>query len=276
MLSGIKTAAQGLFFGAAIMGTPKNQPTNTKLKEIITGAEGTTEEDARARGFNSAYDVPYGYGQYLKPDKPLSTMTLDEVDAFQIKLINATRGKVPGAEPDEGTSAVGKYQIIRPTLKSLTEDLPGSTIFSAQLQEKLASKLIAERIKQGGGDTKQTVLALSQEFASLPMDESGRSFYGQPVGTTYNELAQAIEQQLVADKIIEKFRSILQKPTKGANINSQGDPEPNAGATQIVMVPMPSNENAGGALPPASAEQKNRSTLDNSGSLRLRLGLNAD
>lgn len=259
--------------------TPKDKTprVGSSLKDTITQAEGTTDKAAKAKGFKSAYDVPYGYGKYITPDKPLSTMTLDEVDAFQIKLINATKGKVPGAKPTEGTSAVGKYQFIRPTLKSLTEDLPGSTIFSPQLQEKLGSKLIAQRIEQGGGDTRKTILALSQEFASLPMDESGRSFYGQPVGVSYNDLAQAVDKSFAADKIVKRFEVVMDKIKKGSDINNQGDPESDQEPqAQLVILPLPSaNENAGGSSPSASSKSSMSGTIDKAGSLLLRLGLNA-
>lgn len=278
-MSMVKNAGLIMFGGAAIVGGAKTETTSEtspRLKQIITQAEGTTDSAAKARGFESAYDVPYGYDKYLAPHKPLSTMTLDEVDAFQIKLINATKGEVPGAKPTEGTSAVGKYQFIRPTLRDLTKDLPGSTIFSPQLQERLGNKLIAKRIKQGGGDTKKTILALSQEFASLPMDESGRSFYNQPVGVSYNDLSQAVNQNFAVDRIIKKYQAVMEKNKKGSDINSQGDPESDSPTAQIVVVPINSgNENAGGSSPPASTKSTMSGTKDKAGSLLLRLGLNA-
>ena len=41
-------------------------------------------------------------------------MTLAELYNYQNKLINATKGKVPGTTL--GTSAVGKYQILKKSL----------------------------------------------------------------------------------------------------------------------------------------------------------------
>ena len=39
------------------------------------------------------YELVYGHGKFVKPNKSLRKMTLAEVEEYQIDLINATKGK---------------------------------------------------------------------------------------------------------------------------------------------------------------------------------------
>ena len=112
-------------------------------------------------------DVVYGFGKFAKPPKPISSMTIGEVQNFQKnELIPATRGKV-GAGPDKGTGAVGTYQIVYNTLKDYAPKVLGpnwrNTPFTADVQDRIA-KAIYEDVKDGN---------LKDTWAGLPNNRPG-------------------------------------------------------------------------------------------------------
>ena len=102
------------------------------------------------------YDMVYDYGNTLAPSKPVSEMTLKELYDFQTKLIAATKGKVKGT--DKGTSAVGKYQVVRTSLfgEGGTAEKPSKnswanklnlkadTIYTPEIQEKIGMLALTE------------------------------------------------------------------------------------------------------------------------------------
>lgn len=113
-------------------------------------------------------DVVFGFGKFGSPSKPLSTLSIGEVQDFQRNtLIPNTRGKV-GAGPGKGTGAVGTYQITYGTLQEYAPKVLGSnwrnTPFTADVQERLA-KAIYNDVK--GGDLKDT-------WAGLPSNRPGQ------------------------------------------------------------------------------------------------------
>ena len=117
-------------------------------------------------GGNSA-DVVYGFGEYARPSKPISTMTISEVQDFQKnKLIPATRGEI-GKGPRIGTGAVGTYQIVYETLKDYAPKVLGpnwrNTPFTADVQDRIA-KAIYEDNKNGN---------LKKIWAGLPNNRPG-------------------------------------------------------------------------------------------------------
>jgi len=129
------------------------------LLDAISVGEGATPAELSNQGSNiTAYDLVYGYKLYLTPSKPISTMTLKELHTFQSKLKNITRGKVKGAASDEGTSAVGKYQVLqnslfgeggtaeKPKKDSWAEKLKltGNTIYTPELQERIGRLALKE------------------------------------------------------------------------------------------------------------------------------------
>src|ERR1035437_3490013 len=87
------------------------------------------------------YDSWYGHVPSATPDKPISSMTLDEVYAYQDKLVNATQGLVTYKGQKVGTSAVGQSQFLKSTLQDYAKklNLPGSTIFSDRKSTRLNS-----------------------------------------------------------------------------------------------------------------------------------------
>jgi len=112
-------------------------------------------------------DVVFGFGKFGSPSKPLSTLSIGEVQDFQRNtLIPNTRGKV-GAGPDKGTGAVGAYQITYGTLQDYAPKVLGSNWrdkpFTADVQEQIA-KAIYDDVK--GGNLKDT-------WAGLPSNRPG-------------------------------------------------------------------------------------------------------
>ena len=184
------------------------------LLETIARGEGTSDIQSQQRGFASGYDVVYGYGQYVKPEKPISEMTVGEVKQFQKRQIRATTGKIPGT--NKGTGAVGKYQITQTTLQGLQNELRFSDQqkFSPKFQELLALKLLERRgLKKylsGKMSMRDFQNNLAREWASIGTYETGKSAYGQATGTSSSD--------------IQKILSTLGKTEKTQSVsNGKGD-----------------------------------------------------
>jgi LysM repeat protein len=141
------------------MGVLDDGPTQDLLDRIALG-EGADPKKLKAQdkyGIGSTeYDMVYGYGSALAPDKPVTEMTMKELETYQRKLINATKGKVKGTK--QGTSAVGKYQVIKTSLfgKNGTAANPGKnswadklgltedTVYTPAIQEKIGFLALKE------------------------------------------------------------------------------------------------------------------------------------
>lgn len=100
------------------------------------------------KGYNAVFGEGKMYGSIL-PNKNITEMTGQEVLDFQVRLRNATEGKLPGQPADVGTSAVGAYQIVRSNLTNkkgegyydrYPEEL--SKPFDAEQQDKIYRFLI--------------------------------------------------------------------------------------------------------------------------------------
>lgn len=101
----------------------------------------------------------------------LSQYTLSEIQRRQ-KL-----------QAKRGSSATGKYQFMRTTLRGLRTRLllPRSLKFTPELQERLALQLLKQRglkrwVTRGASDDYAFMDRLSKEWASLPY-HTGRSYY---------------------------------------------------------------------------------------------------
>lgn len=114
-------------------------------------------------GFESRGDYNIIFGGH-QTAKPITEMTLSELLAAQ---------KAWGAK--WGSSASGRYQIMRATLTGLmqTLGLSGKVVFSADLQDRLGYQLLKQRgysrFKSGSLDAIGFGRALAQEWASLPI-----------------------------------------------------------------------------------------------------------
>jgi len=109
---------------------------------------------------NGDYNVAYGG----KKDK-FTNMTIDEVLKWQDNYVKA------GSE----SSAVGKYQIIRGTLRDLKKKmkLKGDEVFSPEMQDAMFVQLLKKRDYDkwvdGKIDDKEFANKLAKEFASFPV-----------------------------------------------------------------------------------------------------------
>lgn len=170
-----KAAADGKTqtFEQQLQSFRRNLETNT----VSTARQSTQGmADEATKGYNAVY----AFGEYAKPPKPPTQMTLGEVQAFQRdKLIPATKGKV-GAGPDKGTGAIGAYQFTYETLREYGPKVfgPGweNVQYSPENQERLAEALWNDR---RGGNLKETWQGLPNnapgEFANTEFaDMRGR------------------------------------------------------------------------------------------------------
>lgn len=177
------------------------------LKGEISKGEGTTDADAKKQGEGlTGYDIVYGYGEYGKPEKPLTEMTMAEVEAYQRQLIDATRGKIPGQDSDKGTSAVGKYQLTfsnlfgkggsaaNPTDNSWMKKagITADTKFTPEVQERLADVVLREAglnkyLSDGNMQAFQD--RLSGKWASIAKSDGSGTYKGQAAPTTIDILS---------------------------------------------------------------------------------------
>ena len=80
------------------------------LRNLVAEAEGTTDERAVQENFASGYDLPFGYGRYLQPSKPISQMTFKELADFQRRQVNATKGTFDNTNRGQVRQAVINLQ----------------------------------------------------------------------------------------------------------------------------------------------------------------------
>lgn len=140
---------------------------------------GFTEGTDRGRKYNETLN----YGAYTGGDVELVSMTLDQIEALQTRMLRHPKNKLR-------SSALGRYQIIRTTLRALrkTLGLTGAELFDGDMQDRLACVLLGQRgiDKYLGGRLKEDtmLLNLAKEWASLPTS-AGKGFYdGQSAAVT--------------------------------------------------------------------------------------------
>lgn len=113
-------------------------PSGNPFLGFVGDAEGTD----RGRGYNETL----GYGAFTGGDVELISMDLDAIDELQGSML---------ADPNNtfNSSALGRYQIVRKTLRRLREklDLDGSELFDEKLQDRLATELAKERGRDVSG-----------------------------------------------------------------------------------------------------------------------------
>lgn len=178
---------------ASIM--PKSAPmtpgANSGLLEQIAQGEGTSDADAKKHGFATGYDVTLGYGAYGKGDKPLSQMTVREVKRLQADMLRNPNNKM-------NSSAVGKYQIVGTTLRSLQQDMgfKDDDLFDSKMQDSMATQLLKRRgldqYKTGSLSSTDFQGRLSKEWASVANPNTGASYYGQATGSSTSAMQAAI------------------------------------------------------------------------------------
>jgi len=95
---------------------------------------------ASAEGTGKNYNTTLGYGRLTGGPVNLVGMSLDQIDALQTRMLRHPANRW-------NSSAVGRYQFVRTRLRDLRRryGLPGSAIFSPELQDTLAKLSLAER-----------------------------------------------------------------------------------------------------------------------------------
>ena len=140
------------------------------LLDLIGYTEGTDEK----RGYNETLD----YGAYTGGDVDLTSMTLAEIDKLQGKMLAHPKNKW-------NSSAIGRYQIVRTTLRKIksTLKLSSDALFDKDMQDRCACYLLGVRgidkylVGRLSEDT--MINNLSKEWASLPTTKNKGYYSGQ-------------------------------------------------------------------------------------------------
>lgn len=170
---------------------PPPTPSPAPLLDRISFGEGTTDAAAKKHSLASAYDITYAYGKYNPKDsKPLTEMTIGEVKQLQKQML----------ANQAGSSAVGKYQLLMATLEAQQKilGLSDDTKFDAATQELFGQSLLEERGYSEWIEGKITdhdfQKNLAKEWASVADPDTKESRYGQPLGTTDEQIKEAMAQ----------------------------------------------------------------------------------
>lgn len=149
---------------------------------------GKTEGTDRGAGYNETL----GYGAYTGGKVNLVGMTLDEVDALQTRML---RHK----DNSWNSSAAGRYQIVRTTLRSLRKELglSGSELYDAKMQDRLGMALLERRglsrWQAGRMSDRQFLTNLAKEWASLPKPDGKGTYKGQRAAATPSQVLKSLK-----------------------------------------------------------------------------------
>lgn len=178
------------------------------LLDLIGHAEGTD----RKRGYNETL----AYGAFTGGDVDLVTMTLQEIDALQTRMLKHPKNHF-------NSSALGRYQIVRTTLRAIrkTLKLSPSALFDAGMQDRCACYLLGLRgiDKYLAGRLSEDTLInnLAHEWASLPTPTGKGAYAGQNVAVTPDRVRQVLAEvrkrhgasqparEIVVEKEIDKL-----------------------------------------------------------------------
>lgn len=116
---------------------PVREAASGGILDLIAQVEGTRGK----RNYNETLD----YGRWTGGPVNLTGMTLDEIDALQSQMLADPKNRATYG--GKGSSAVGRYQITRSTLRDLRGDLglEGSEYYTPELQDRLAQELLRRR-----------------------------------------------------------------------------------------------------------------------------------
>src|SRR3990172_136295 len=135
------------------------------MLDLLGQSEGTD----RGRGYNETL----GYGAYTGGNVNLVSMMLDQIDRLQTQMLAHPKNKW-------NSSALGRYQIVRTTLREIVEKkhISLGRLFNERMQDEAACYLLGKRgideWLEGRLPLENLMVALAQEWASLPTP-SGRS-----------------------------------------------------------------------------------------------------
>jgi len=154
-----------------IPGGPSSRLSDAELAELPGGVDGLMDFISHAEGTADNYNAMFGNGSQSAID--FTSMTISEIYQQQDSMV-ASNGI---------SSAIGKYQIIQDTLRWYVQSRwmdPNTTRFDEEFQDNFARHKLVERglntyLAWWSIDAFQ--LSLSQEWASLPRDSGGASYY---------------------------------------------------------------------------------------------------
>jgi hypothetical protein len=150
------------------------------LLDFIADHEGTANQPG------GGYNTSLGYGKFTGGEKILVAMTLDEINALQLKMLKHPKNHF-------NSSALGRYQIVRKTLLGLRKNLglSGSQKYSSELQDELGATLIQGRGRDPDG--------LRAEWASLVNATDDE------ILEAYDTIGKERELDLLADHLEERL-----------------------------------------------------------------------
>jgi muramidase (phage lysozyme) len=132
--------------------TPADQQKVERFRpmlDFVAKHEGTADQPG------GGYNTSLGFGMFIiGGEQRLIEMTLSQIDVLQTQILNNPKNHFD-------SSAIGRYQIVRRTLRGLRTQLRLSptALFDRDLQDQLGATLISERGRNVAG--------LRLEFASL-------------------------------------------------------------------------------------------------------------
>lgn len=150
---------------------------------------GRTEGTDKGEGYNETL----GYGAFTGGKVNLESMTLDQIDQLQTRMLS---------HPDNkwDSSAVGRYQIIRTTLRDLRRDLglSGDEKFDRRMQDQLGMALLEKRglsaWQAGRMSDAEFINSLAKEWASLPTTSGRGAYKGQRAAVSPSGVLTALGQ----------------------------------------------------------------------------------
>lgn len=168
--------------------------TNRSTAAAIAAGESKSYDDWYKGGSNG---IPTGI--IKDPPKPLTSMTIGEVLDWQQQNLNREHAAGVGSN---ASSAAGKYQFVRTTLKDLYKkaDLKLSDKFSQENQDKLLNALIGAdvaRYKEGKESREQLQSFLGHQFESLQRSSSRMDSVMGTIDRSGEKLASASEKNAI-------------------------------------------------------------------------------
>lgn len=164
--------------GYAVLVKTSEPPTSYNYKPILE-----TIAKGESRGNYNAY-----YGNAGNTKVNFTAMSVDEVLAWREEFV----------KKGSPSSAVGKYQFVRPTLAGLVKQLniDGSQQFTAELQDRLAIALLERRgvhdYMKGKLTREQFAHNLSKEWAALPAATGDKPYASYYDGDGLNKVRVAL------------------------------------------------------------------------------------
>ncbi len=176
--------------------------------DLIGKSEGTD----KGRGYNETL----GYGAYTGGDQDLVSMTLDQIEALQTRMLANRKNKLK-------SSALGRYQIIRTTLRTMRQQLglTGHEKFDADMQDRLACYLLGQRgidkWLAGRLELDTLIRNLAQEWASIPKPDGKGHYPDQNAGVSVSQVKAALAEVARRHaegqpKVVEKVPVEIEKP----------------------------------------------------------------